>query len=271
MKRKPKKPDGSVDWLIRRVVESAQDVVNKAAQTVRETDERRQKSCLLLIDGADTIARAFYEYCLQVGMRGAPLKQHMITTFIEPYDAIMEVGAVHYFTQGHVEAPLATSEVRAVVLTLGTLTVVQLGARSTARAASTSYRTLRPDVLLLAVACWRNDHPYGFLLRAIFRTRQQGEAFIARYHEQRAEVEASRPTKAVIEEQLVRFKPIYGKGRVPLDVQARLYAQVGWLEDCEDLPDDRFNGLEFTYGCQMDLYAAGEVARKHGGPSDDLS
>jgi hypothetical protein len=183
----------------------------------------------------------------------------------------MEVAAVHYLTLGHVDTPLAPGEVRAVVLTLGTLTVVQLGARSTARAASTSYRTLRPDVLLLALACWRNDHPDGFLFRAIFRTRRQGEAFIARYDAQRAEIEASRPTRAAMEEQLVRFKPIYGKGRVPLDVQARLYAQVGWLEDNGDLPDDKFNGLEFTYGCEMDLYAAGERVRAHGGPSDDLS
>jgi len=271
MKRKPKKSDSGVDWLIRRVVESAQDVVTRSAQKVRETEELRQISCLLLIDGSDPIARAYYEHCLQAGMRGPPLKQHVITTFIEPYDAIMEVAAVHYLTQGHVEAPLAPGEVRAVVLTLGTLTVVQLGARSTARAASKSYRTLHPDVLLMALACWRNDHPDGFLIRAIFKTRQQGEAFMARYHAQRAEIEGSRPTKAVLEEQLVRFKPVYGKGRVPLDVQARLYAQVGWLEDSSQLPDDRFNGLQFTYGCQIDLYAAGEMVREQGGPSDDLS
>ena len=159
-----------------------------------------------------------------------------------------------------------------MVLTLGTLTVVgPSGADTTPRHASPSHHTLRPDVLLVAVACWRNDRPEGFHLKAVFKTREQGERFLGHYQVQLAEVEASAPTGEAIEKELLRFKPERWGTDVPIEVQARLYAQVGWLEAAGVLPDDRFNGLLFTYGCEMDLQGSGELTRLLGGPSDDLS
>ncbi len=47
--------------------------------------------------------------------------------------------------------------------------------------------------------------------------------------------------------------------------------QVGWLERAGLLPDDRFDGLELTFGCEMDLHEAGVLARELGGPKDDLN
>jgi hypothetical protein len=63
-------------------------------------------------------------------------------------------------------------------------------------------------------------------------------------------------------------EPPLGPGEVR---EARVYAQVGWLERAGLLPDDRFNGPELTFGCEMDLLEAGELARELGGPKDDLN
>jgi hypothetical protein len=171
----------------------------------------------------------------------------------------------------HVEPPLGPGEVRAVVLTLGTLTVVRLDERCDPQFASPSYRPLRPDVLVVSVCCWRNDRPEGFLVRGVFGTRKQGTRFLTRIAAQRRLVEKGGPTKRAIEEELLRFKPTYGERDVPPYVEAGLYAQVGWLEDGGHLPDDSFNGVVLTFGCEMDLRNAGELVRELGGPTDDLN
>ncbi len=99
----------------------------------------------------------------------------------------------------------------------------------------------------------------------------QGQRFMERYMVQLGVVEASGPTQDTIERQLLEFKAAYGHGEVPVEVQARVYAQVGWLERAGLLPDDRFNGLEFTFGCEMQLHQSGELVRMLGGPKDDLN
>ena len=221
-----------------------------------------------MIDGGDPIALAFYEHSLRAGMVGPPqLKPYVITTLYVPFEPLMANAAGYYATDDHVESPLGADDARAVVLTLGTLTVLRLGPDAAARHASFSYRGRRPDVILLAVAAWRNDRPGGFLLKAVFATRAQGERFSARYKEQIVPILASRPSREVVEEELARFTPTYG-GR---DVRARTYALVGWLEIAKMVPEDDFNGLEITYGCEIDLEGAAELARELGGPKDDLS
>jgi hypothetical protein len=155
-------------------------------------------------------------------------------TLLAEFAWTMEVAAYHYQLDDHVEPPLGPGEVRAIVLTLGTLTVVRLDASSAPVHASSSYRCLRPDVLIAAVACWQNDRPEGFLIRAIFRTRHQGQP-------------------------------------PPAEVEARIYAQVAWLERAKLLPEDSFNGVQFDFGSEMDLQFHGELVRMLGGPRDDLS
>jgi hypothetical protein len=272
--RKPtqKARGAEIDWLIACVLEAAPDAVLTGANLARETEARRQRNCLLLVDSTDPIALTVYYACLRAGMTGPPLlTPRVVTVLHEPFAPLMEVAATHYRTAEHVEAPLDAGEVRAVVLTLGTLTVVRLGPDTTPRHSSPSYRPVQPDVLLVAAAAWRNDKPEGFLLNAVFKTVVQGQRFLARYEAQLVEIEASTPSQGGIEGQLRRFNPSYGGRDVPVEVQARTYAQIGWLERAGLLPDDRFNGLEFTYGCEMDLETSGEVARALGGQADDLS
>jgi hypothetical protein len=273
-KRKPnqKAPGAKIDWLIGRVLQAAPDAVIKGAHLARETGERRQRDCLLLVDSTDPIALTVYYACLRAGMPGPQmLTPQVVTVLLEPFEALMNVASTHYITAEHVEAPLGAGEVRAVVLTLGTLTVIRLRPDTTPRHASPSYRPAQPDVLLVAVACWRNDQPEGFLLRAVFQTAGQGQRFLGHYEAQLDEIEASAPSQGGIEGQLLRFKPSYWGRAIPIEVQARAYAQVGWLETAGLLRVDRFNGVELTYGCAMDLDNSGELARMLGGPSDDLS
>lgn len=259
-----------VDWLVQRVVESASDVVKKAALRLHETERLRQTACVLIVDGSDTIAREYYDHCLQAGMSGPPkLKPYVVTTFTQPYAPLVDIAVAHYEAMEHVEPPLGPGEVRAVVLTLGTLTVVRLDERSNPQFASPSYRPLRPDVLVGSVCCWRNDRPEGFLVHAVFATRKQGTRF---WRASRSNGTSSRaPTSGAIEEELLRFKPTYGKRDVQPDVEAKVYAQVAWLEDGGHLPDDNFNGVVLTFGCEMELRNAGELARELGGPADDLN
>jgi hypothetical protein len=97
------------------------------------------------------------------------------------------------------------------------------------------------------------------------------ERFLDRIEAQRAALEASMPTKDAVEAELRRYKPSYRGRPVPRDVEARLYAQVGWLEESGQLPANSFNGVVLTFGCEMQLQDARELARMLGGPKDDLS
>ena len=64
---------------------------------------------MLLVDGQDPIALAFYEDCRRAGMTGpAQLKTHMVTTLLEPFEPLMGVAAQHYATAEHVERRRST-------------------------------------------------------------------------------------------------------------------------------------------------------------------
>jgi hypothetical protein len=271
MKNESARKAAKIDYLIGRVIESARDMVAKGIRTIRK-DSLRDDACLLLVTGSDPIGRGFYRYCVGAGMHGPrDVKEHMVTTLVEPFEPVMKLGADYYRLEEHIEPTLAASEVRCIVLTLGTLTVVRLDERSKACAWSPSYRAVKPDVLMVATAAWRNDRPEGFLVRAVFQSRAQGDAFSERYHAQLASIIAEHPAKDRIEEELGQFKAANPpEARVPLEKQVRLFAQVKWLEQNGHIPDDSMNGTVFSYGCEIDM-SSDEMARALGGPSDGLS
>jgi len=223
-----------------------------------------------MIDGGDPIALAFYEHSLRAGMVGPPqLKPYVITTLYVPFEPLMANAAGYYATDDHVESPLGADDARAVVLTLGTLTVLRLGPDAAARHASFSYRGRRPDVILLAVAAWRNDRPGGFLLKAVFATRAQGERFSARYKEQIVPILASRPSREAVEEELRRAHQTPTAERA--ETSARVFALVRWLESSGALTHDENNGVELLYGSEIELQNASELARELGDHRGDLS
>ncbi len=87
------------------------------------TEDGLQKRCALVIDWDDPTSRAFYERAI---CGDAPPTRAQVMTFDAPFEEIMEAGAHVYRMTGHVEPPLRPGEMRAIVLTIGTLTVVRL-------------------------------------------------------------------------------------------------------------------------------------------------
>ena len=251
---KAKAPAPKIDWLIGRVLHAARKWVAKGARLLSEDEERRRTRCMLVIDGSDPIALAYYHDCLRAGMHAPPkLNPQKVATMTQRFEGVLLTAASHYDLSELVDPPFDPGQVRVLVLTLGTLTLVHVDADGEPVGVSPSIGCLRPDVLLTAVAAWRNDRPEGFLLNAVFKTRRQGQRFMTNYLVRVAEVEASGPTRDAIERELLQFKPTYGGRDVPFEVQSRVYAQIGWLEKAKLLPDDSFNGLVFNYGCEMDL------------------
>jgi hypothetical protein len=167
---KAKASPPKIDWLIGRVLHAARKWVAKGARLLSEDDDRRRSLCMLVIDGGDPIALAFYDDCLRVGMHAPPkLNPQKVTTMSQGFEGVLLTAASHYDLSELVDPPFDPGHVRVVVLTLGTLTLVHVDADGEPVGVSPIIRCLRPDVLLTAVAAWRNDRPEGFLLNAVFR------------------------------------------------------------------------------------------------------
>ncbi len=107
------KGPAQIDWLIGRVLHSARKWIDTGVRAFREDEERRQTLCLLVIDGSDPIALAFYDDCLRAGMHAPPkLNRSKVTTMSQRFDALMGTAASHYDLSDHAGPPLGPGELR---------------------------------------------------------------------------------------------------------------------------------------------------------------
>jgi hypothetical protein len=247
------------------VLGAARVPMSKLYDELATTERGLQKRCALVVDWGDPIGRLFYER----GLGGAmPPTSADVMTFEAPFDDVMEVAAEFYRTANHVEPPMRAGVLRAVVLALGTVTVVHLERDNTPVEwnpvhASDSYLAKRGDVLLVAVAAWRSDQADGLRLHAVLRTRADGDFFLSEVERQMVAIGRASPTQAAIEAGLRRVT-------TPVELTARVFALVRWLRSLGLLPsDERRNGAELVFGSELELQGASELARELGGRRDD--
>jgi len=235
-------------------------------------DDGLRTRCALVVDWGDRLGRAFYQHKIGGEM---PTAAGEVMVFDAPFDIVMDAAAEFYRVSNHVEPPVLPGEVRAIVLTLGTLTVFRLERDDTPVQwnplhVSDSYMAKRGDVLLVAFAAWRSDRAEGFSFPIVFHTRDKGDAFLRCFEEHLLAIGRSPPTQAAIEEELRRVPQTY-RTEDRVEVCTRVFALVRWLQSFGALPHNDCNGVELVYGSEMELQNASELARELGDHRGDLS
>ena len=124
-----------------------------------KTDDGLRTRSALIVDWSDRLGRAFYQHKIGGEM---PTVAGEVMVFDAPFDIVMDAAAEFYRPANHVEPPVGPGQVRAIVLTLGTMTVFRLERDDTPVQwnplhVSDSYTAKRGDVLLVALAAWRSD------------------------------------------------------------------------------------------------------------------
>jgi hypothetical protein len=252
-----------VDPAIQDALDAVRKLIAETNQRARSREELRTGSCVLLISGSDATARAFYREALAAGMRGPPaLKPTMVTVFFEPYGAVLETACKHYNFETYAERRLDPDEVRVVVLTQDTFTVVRLDADSNVTACSPPLHASKRDVLVLATAHWRADYAEGLSAFYVPTTRARGDAFVSRCAALLAQIERAQPSQESIEEELRKCKLVNPEERREIaEERAAVFARVAWLERKGYLTVDDKNGVQFISGVESDLEDAEERAR----------
>jgi hypothetical protein len=252
-----------VDPEVKRVVSHVRRLVDEATTKVRSQDP--QLKSVLVVDMHCDRAHACLRH-LTSGQGGVGKfgPGDVPVLGIRHVDT-MEIAGRYYRTDDHEEPHLDPGDVRVLVLTARTLSMLRCRADGSLSVCAPVYGAVEDNVLLLAVVAWRNEGPDGFLFKYIPTTRRQGDDFVLGVLERVGRMDRDGTAKEKVEAILAGVAR-HGRGLdVTVDQGMHRAAMVTWLEKRGHLVSDNFNGVDYHFGREEDLEHTGEIVMRLGG------
>jgi hypothetical protein len=252
-----------VDPEVRRVVDFVWHLVEPAANAVRADNPARGRSVAVFNVGCDR-ARACYRHVASASPSRLPrdLRSGNVPVVLLEHDDVMRIAGTYYRLEEHAEPALEPGDVRVIVMTARTLSLLRLAEGGKPRVCAPVVRAVETNVLRMASAAYRNDVPGGILFHQVFKTRQQGDDFTADLVACVADMTHNGVTKERAEDELRAWIASKPRGSAPNEAERiDLFGHIGWLEKQGHLVTDTFNGIELYFGREEDLELADELVR----------